>query len=100
MELKNVHKSVQAAYEENLVTYKERIPQLFTIMAFVFWEMELKRWSVHFSSPFKFFREWKRLKEDDKGVVDMETLLKGVCTKANLIDIIENFILLTKAAEA
>lgn len=93
MELKNVHKSVQAAYEENLITYKERVPQLFHHNALCILGNGIEAVVGPFYSPFKFFREWKRLKEEDKGVVNMETLLKGICTKANLIDIIENFIL-------
>jgi len=39
------------------------------------------------------FHEWKRLSEKDPGVVDMETLLKGVCDKKNFMDIFENFII-------
>jgi type I restriction enzyme R subunit len=45
------------------------------------------------SSRFEHFHEWKRLEEEDKGVVDMETLLKGICNKANFLDLFENFIL-------
>ncbi len=100
MELKNVHKSVQAAYEENLVTYKERVPQLFHHNGLCILGNGIEAVVGAFSSPFKFFREWKRLKEDDKGVVDMETLLKGICTKANLIDIIENFILFDESSRS
>ncbi|GAG33831.1 unnamed protein product, partial [marine sediment metagenome] len=39
------------------------------------------------------FHDWKRLSESDHGVVDMETLLKGVCDKKNFMDIFENFII-------
>ncbi len=100
MELKNVHKSVQAAYEENLVTYKERVPQLFHHNGLCILGNGIEAVVGAFSSPFKFFREWKRLKEEDKGVVDMETLLKGICTKANLIDIFENFILFDESSRS
>ncbi len=51
-----------------------------------------------YATPFKFFREWKRLHEDDKGAVDMETLLKGVCNKANFLDLVENYILFDDSA--
>lgn len=98
MELKNVHKSVQAAYEENLVTYKERVPRLFHHNALCILGNGIEAVVGPFSSPFKFFREWKRLKEEDKGVVNMETLLKGICTKENLIDIVENFIIFDESS--
>ena len=39
------------------------------------------------------FHEWKRLAEEEPGVVDMETLLKGVCDRRNFLDLVENFIL-------
>ncbi len=100
MELKNVHKSVQAAYEENLVTYKERSPQLFHHNALCILGNGIEAVVGPFSSPFKFFREWKRLKEEDRGVVNMETLLNGICTKANLIDIVENFILFDNSSRS
>ncbi len=32
------------------------------------------------------------MEEDQPGAVDMETLLKGVCAKANFLDLVENFI--------
>ena len=51
------------------------------------------------TSKFHHFQEWKRLEEDDEGKVDMETLLKGVCNKTNLLDIIENFILFDDSTE-
>ncbi len=37
--------------------------------------------------PVEYFNEWKRLAEDEPGVVDMETLLKGVCAKGNFLDL-------------
>jgi len=52
------------------------------------------------SSRYKHFREWKRLAEEEPGAVDMETLLKGVCSKANFIDVFENFILFDESKEA
>lgn len=39
-----------------------------------------------------FFHEWKRLKEDEVAAVDLETMLRGMCDKANFMDLLENFI--------
>lgn len=44
-------------------------------------------------SKYEFFHEWKRLKEDDVGAVDLETMLLGICDKHNFMDLFENFIL-------
>jgi type I restriction enzyme, R subunit len=38
------------------------------------------------TSRWEHFHEWKRLAEDEPGVVDMETLLKGVCDKRTFLD--------------
>ncbi len=44
-------------------------------------------------SKYDFFHEWKRLKEDEVGAVDLETMLLGICDKHNFMDLFENFIL-------
>jgi type I restriction enzyme R subunit len=93
MELKNLHKEVKAAYEQNLADYKTTVPQLFHHNAFIILANGVEAKLGSLSSKFEHFNDWKRLHEDSPGVVDMETLLKGTCSKANLIDILENFIL-------
>ena len=92
MELKNVHRDIRAAYEENLSDYKDTVPHLFHHNAIVVLAngVDAKIGSV--SSKFGHFHEWKRLAEDEPGAVSMETLLKGVFDKRNLMDIVENFI--------
>lgn len=51
------------------------------------------------TAKYKFFQEWKRLEEKDRGKVQMETLLRGVLAKENLLDIFENFILFDDSGE-
>ena len=99
MELKNVNKSVQSAFEENLADYKDTVPQIFHHNAFAVLGNGIDAVIGSFSAPFKYFRGWKRLDEDEPGVVDMETLLKGVCTKPNFLDLFENFILFDDSGE-
>jgi type I restriction enzyme R subunit len=98
MELKNVSKDIRAAYERNFKDYKDTVPHLFHHNAFVVLAngVEAKLGSV--ASRFEHFHEWKRLAEEQPGVVDMETLLKGVCAKANFMDLLENFILFDDSA--
>ena len=92
IECKNVHKDLQTAYDKNLSDYKDTIPHLFYHNAFVILAngIEAKIGSV--SSIFDYFHGWKRLAEDEPGVVSMETLIKGICGKRNFMDIFENFI--------
>ena len=93
MELKNIHLNIRRAYDKNLVDYKDTVPQIFHHNAFVVLGNGVDARIGSFSAPFELFREWKRLDEDEVGVVEMETLLKGVCTKSNFLDLFENFIL-------
>ena len=79
VELKNIHRNVRRAYDENLADYKDTIPHVFHHNAFVVLGNGVDARIGSYSAPFEYFREWKRLDEDDPGVVDMETLLKGVC---------------------
>ena len=99
MELKNVHKSVQSAFEENLADYKDTVPHIFHYNAFAVLGNGIDALMGSFSAPFDYFREWKRLDEEEPGVVDMETLLKGVCTKSNFLDLFENFVLFDDSGE-
>lgn len=98
IEVKNLHKNLERAHRENLSDYRDTVPHLFHHNAITILGNGHKAVVGAYSTPFKFFREWKRLHEDDKGVVDMETLLKGVCDKANFLDLVENYILFDDSA--
>lgn len=93
MELKTVSKDIRVAYERNLADYKDTVPHLFHHNAFIVLANGIDARLGTITSRFEHFHEWKRLAEEEPGVVDMETLLKGVCDKRNLIDIVESFIL-------
>lgn len=92
IECKNIHRDIQRAYDGNLSDYKDTIPHIFHHNAFIILGNgnEAKIGTV--SSRYQHFHEWKRLAEDEPGVVDMETLLKGICDRNHFIDLFENFI--------
>ncbi len=69
------------------------MPHLFHHNAFIILANGVDAKIGSLSSKFEHFNDWKRLHEESPGVVDMETLLKGTCSKANLLDILENYIL-------
>lgn len=98
MELKNLHKDIKAAYEQNFADYKDTVPHLFHHNAFIILANGVDAKMGSITSKFEHFNDWKRLHEDSSGVVDMETLLKGTCSKANLMDIFENYILFDESA--
>jgi len=93
VECKNIHKDLKQAYERNFADYKDTIPHFFHHNAIVMLGNGEKAKIGTITAGFEHFHEWKRLSESDHGVVDMETLLKGVCDQKNFIDIFENFII-------
>ncbi|VGO17197.1 Type-1 restriction enzyme R protein [Pontiella desulfatans] len=93
VECKNVHRDLEVAFRENLADYKDTIPHLFHHNAIVMLGNGIEAKVGTITSQYNHFADWKRLEEDEPGVVDMETLLKGICDKRNFMDLIENFIL-------
>ena len=93
VECKNIHKDLKNAYEKNFADYKDTIPHFFHNNAIVMLANGEKAKVGAITAGYEHFHEWKRLSESDPGVVDMETLLKGVCDKRNFMDIFENFII-------
>ncbi|MFZ2358085.1 MAG: type I restriction endonuclease subunit R [Anaerolineae bacterium] len=98
MELKNVSRDIRAAYERNFKDYLDTVPHLFHHNAVVVLANGVDAKLGSLTSRFEHFHEWKRLDEDEPGVVDMETLLKGICQPANFLDLVENFILFDDSA--
>jgi len=98
IECKNIHKSLKTAFEQNYLDYKDTIPHIFHFNAIVMFVNGDKAKIGSITSKWGHFHEWKRLEEESAGVVDMATLLKGVCGKGNLIDLFENFILFDDSA--
>ncbi|NJN82675.1 MAG: type I restriction endonuclease subunit R [Caldilineaceae bacterium] len=98
IELKNINIEVRQAYEKNLTDYKAYIPHLFHHNAFLILSNGDDGRLGTLTSRWEHFHQWKRLAEDEPGVVEMETLLKGVCTRANFLDLFENFIAFDNSA--
>ncbi|HEY3411897.1 MAG TPA: type I restriction endonuclease subunit R [Armatimonadota bacterium] len=93
VECKAIHRDLRRAVNENLADYRDTIPLAFHHNALLLIGNGDKGKLGSLGSRYAFFHEWKRLEEREPGVVDMETLLKGVCDKRTLLDIVENFIL-------
>ena len=93
IEAKRPDIDVRNAFEDNYKDYLDTIPQLFYYNAFVMLSNGLEAKVGTVGSKYEFFHEWKRLDEDEKGSVAFETMLLGICSKENFLDLLENFIL-------
>lgn len=93
VELKKPSAALKSAYDGNLTDYRDTIPHLFTPNAIVILSngIDTKVGSTFASWPF--FNEWKRINDEgEEGRVSMETAIRGLCDKARLLDMVENFI--------
>ncbi|MBR0226687.1 MAG: type I restriction endonuclease subunit R, partial [Thermoguttaceae bacterium] len=93
VELKKTNVDVKNAYVDNYTDYQDTIPQLFYYNAFLILSNGLESKIGTLGSKYEFFHEWKRLKEEEQGDVALETMLRGVCKKENILDLLENYIL-------
>ena len=98
IECKNISSNLRVAFEKNYSDYLDTIPHLFHHNAVVMFGNGEQAKIGSITSKWEHFHEWKRLDEGEPGVVDMETLLKGICDKRNFMDIVENFILFDESS--
>lgn len=92
-ELKAHHTDLRNAYTDNLKDYKDTIPHIFHSNAFVILSNGTDAKVGTVTSPYKFFLDWKRIEEDEEGVVSLDTMLRGTCAPHRLMDLFENFLL-------
>lgn len=93
IELKAHHRKIKVAYETNYSDYKQTIPKIFHCNAFVILSNGIESKIGAITSKFEHFHEWKRIIEDQKGIISLDTILKGVCEKNRMMDLFQNFIL-------
>ena len=97
VECKKTNVALRTGYEANYRDYLATIPHLFHYNAFVLFSRGLESRIGTLGSAYEFFSEWKHLAEGDAGSVSLETMLRGVCTKAAFLDLFENFLLFDHA---
>lgn len=97
-ELKAHHTDLRNAFTDNLTDYKDTIPQIFHSNAFIILSNGTDARVGTVTSPYKFFTEWKRIEEDEEGIVSLDTMLRGTCDRKRLMDLFENFILFDNSA--
>lgn len=92
-ELKAHHQDLRHAYDDNFTDYKDTIPAMFHCNAFVILSNGTESKVGTVTSPYKYFLDWKRIEEDEEGVVSLDTIIRGTCDPRRLMDIFENFLL-------
>lgn len=92
-ELKAHHTDLRNAFTDNLKDYKDTIPHIFYSNAFIILSNGTDAKVGTVTSPYKFFLDWKRIEEDQEGIVSLDSMLRGTCAKDKLMDIFENFLL-------
>src|SRR5713101_2235600 len=101
IELKAAHKRLENAYRDNLRDYKDTIPQIFWYNAFIILSNGHSSKIGSMTAGWEHFFEWKKASnEEEKGVVSLETMIRGTCEKSRLLDIVENFTLFSDAGGA
>jgi type I restriction enzyme R subunit len=92
-EFKEIGRPVKAAYDENLCDYRDTIPQLFWPNGFVILSNGSQAKVGATYAPWDYFGEWKYIDADGtRGVVGLETAIRGTCAHDRLLDLVENFV--------
>ena len=92
IELKKSHRRLEHAYKNNLKDYKSTIPQLFWYNAIIILSNGSQAKIGSVTAGWEHFSDWKRINsEGEKGVISLETLIRGTCEKARFLDLVENF---------
>ena len=93
IELKAAHRKLENAYNDNFTDYKDVIPKLFYYNAFVVLSNGIESRIGSVTGKYQHFHEWKRIAEEDEGVVALDRIIVGICDKTRFLDMFENFIL-------
>lgn len=92
IELKATHRKLHTAYTGNLRDYKDTIPQMFWYNAFIILSNGSETLVGSTTASWEHFSEWKRVaSEDERGVISLDTVLRGTCSPFRLLDLVENF---------
>ncbi len=93
IELKASHKNLKHAYNDNLSDYRDAIPHVFEPNGFIILSNGADTKVGTITSGWEYFSEWKKINsEGEEGVVSLETVIRGMCTKERVLDLVENFL--------
>lgn len=97
IELKKPGVAARAAFDENLMHYKQQIPSLFWYNALLIASNGTESRVGSLTVDWGRFFEWKRIeREDEPRRVSLEVMLRGTCDRSRLLDLLENFTLFSE----
>ena len=98
MEFKSLEKNLYDAFHDNLRDYKDTIPALLTYNQIILLSNGTASRVGSVTAQWEHFGEWKKIDDENETPnISLETILRGVCEHARLLDLIENFILYEQA---
>jgi len=97
IELKAVHKKLENAYNNNFTDYIDVIPKLFHFNAFVLLSNGRESRIGSITGKYQHFHEWKRITEEEEGIVALDKIIVGICERRRFLDLFENFILFDRS---
>ena len=98
IELKASHKALANAYNFNLSDYRTTIPQVFWYNGVIILSNGTHSKIGSMTAGWEHFAEWKKINnEGEEGIVSLETMIRGVCEPARLLDLVENFAIYSEA---
>jgi len=101
IELKGIDHNVEEGFRNNFRDYLDTIPQLFWFNAAVIFSNGLESRLGTITGQWANFKKWKRIeREEEKPTVSLETILRGVCDRHRLFDLVENFTLFSDGKSA
>ncbi|HOW28295.1 MAG TPA: type I restriction endonuclease subunit R [Elusimicrobiota bacterium] len=99
IELKASHKDLKKAFDDNLRDYKNSIPHLFWHNGLIILSNGSESKIGTVTAQWEHFSDWKKINnEGEKGIVSLETMLRGVCDPPKLLDMLENFTLFSEVS--
>ncbi|HZX12086.1 MAG TPA: type I restriction endonuclease subunit R [Candidatus Nanoarchaeia archaeon] len=103
LELKNLadeKADIWTAYDQ-FQTYKEQLPSLFRFNEILIISDGIEARAGTITSERERFMQWKTIngEKPKKGLTEIEVLLRGMCDKKKILDIIRNFIVFEKDKE-
>jgi type I restriction enzyme R subunit len=97
IEFKKPSIPVQAAFDDNLTSYKTDVPQLFWYNALLIASNGPESRIGSLTALWEHFGEWKRIeREDEPSAVSLEKTIRGTCQPSRLLDLAENFCLFSE----
>jgi type I restriction enzyme R subunit len=98
IELKASHRALENSYKFNLSDYRTTIPQVFWYNALIILSNGTKSKIGSMTAGWEHFAEWKKINDEgEEGIVSLETMIRGVCEPARLLDLVENFTIYSEA---